>query len=111
MSINLPATGFPIKVPNAAKKKEVPNLLPISDRLLEIELIAEGGKETTVPAEMPYRTENTINPGVFLMPIHAKAKTPLIKDATIITLIGPILSAKKLGTILPLKLAFIILIK
>ena len=111
MSTSLPATGFPIKVPKAAKKNEVPNLLPISERLFEIDPMADGGKETTVPDEIPYKTENTINPGVFLIPIHAKARIPLIKEATIITLIGPSRSAKKLGTILPLRLALITLIR
>jgi hypothetical protein len=62
---------------------------------------ATGGSDTNPPEEKPYSMAKIITPGRFFIPIHAKARRPVINEAGMSTFNGPTRSVIILGTIRP----------
>ena len=96
-----PATGVPIKRPNPVKAKVMPIRVPSLVRLGERLTTVGPGRETNVPEKKPYKIQNPIKPDVLWMAIQQKTNRAATQANGIWMLRGPILSAKKLGTIRP----------
>lgn len=97
-----PATGLPIKMPNAAKNAFMPSRAPIVLMSVVIDATATGCNETKAPEKNPYSRQKTIMPAaVLLIAIQQKPRIAAQPVQIARTTVGEDLSAIRPGMIRP----------
>lgn len=96
-----PLTGGPHNIPIDERAKVIPSRTPTRERSGDRAATTVGGRDTIAPETNPYRMAKTTRPARDSMPVQAKMSMEAQMQHGMMEFRGPILSAKKLGTMRP----------